>query len=347
MKPLNRSGVTLVQLLGGMMVGGLVLYAGITAMRSFQKATTRQLAEGNAANQSSAIAGFLKTRLEGSKSFQNLSIKLPLKNKASLGSGFIVEGNYFLGKTGENSALCKDRFDRMTLVVPKSANETFKLKKEISGSAPPYIPALVTLAPFSTSKNPAAAFSKGDLMVISNTQSSQAIYVTTPPISIGGNVEMTVGTAGVTTLIGGTINSKFLDGDLVYPASMIEIGVEQSGESCVGQLIWQSLDPAQTQPTARTKNVVSEGVTRLNIAPVFETNLDDCPTLASSTAYSTDAQKWKVINEDTSGKCYRALKSIKLQYAVSYYASSEKGIAREVSSKTDEVKGEYEFAINK
>lgn len=359
----NTRAFSLIEMMAGLLIGGAALYGGLKAFAYFQKQNTRVAAKATAGTQVSTIGNFLKNRFEGSKNFQKLAIRFPAVSgsfssaRTSVGPGYAV----YLDTGYDNSRIpssCNGKIDNINVVVAQPVAQAIKI------TTPPGGGSTLKIGPVSGTSTVANLFNPGELIVLSTVTASEAIFVPVslplPTLPTEFLTDLAINAYSGSSLINGTAaGAKFINnyvaGDYVYRAAAYQLGVDvPDGSECVGKLKY-GLRPFIYNPALTSApQVVAEAITSFKVTPVLEATLTDCPALMPGTGGEVDLTNrsavWQAINSDATGKCYQALKAIKISYSFKAFTNTERGVASQAAgseSKTEEVTGEYVFQSNK
>lgn len=356
---------SLVEMMAGLLIGGAALYGGLKAFDYFQKQNTKVAAKATGGTQVSTIGNFLKTRFEGSKNFQKLAIRFPAvsgtfnSERTSIGPGYAVYRN--LGYNGAVlPSACDGKMDNINIVVAAPTTQAIKIEVAPGGGS------TLKIGPVTGNTPVAGLFKPGELIVLSTVTASEAIYVPTalalPTLPTDFLTEIAINVySGLSLINGASAGSKFINnyvqGDYVYRAIPYQLGVTgvPDGNECMGTLKFGPRPFMYSGATGGTGvQVVAEAVTKFKVSPVLETDVSDCPALSPNAPDVVDRTKdgavWDAINADASGKCYSALKAIKITYSFRASANTERGVASHSAgsgTKTEEFTGEYVFQSNK
>ena len=346
----NAKGLSLISVLVGTLLGGLAIFAGIQVLSTFQNASNRRIADSNAVSQSSSIGTYLKSNFEGTKSFQNLSLKISLGSGASIssrGAGFIVEKDAGVDGTVIPSN-CLGRFHRITFAVKDPLPTDVKLAQPLSSgnfqiTAGTYLP------------NPENIFPQNQLLVVSNVSTSEPIFLNSPiayptnfvRAGVNGELKLPITNEMKYFLPGGNFQGEYLVGDPVYKLRLVRLGVELTDNThCIGTLKAISVAPTLNGFNNLASAPISIGVNRFNAEPILDSNTSRCSIINDQNKNNID---FAALNTDSTGYCYSIVKQLKTKYSLVYYASEGRGLASQLESgaKTREESGEYLFTTNR
>lgn len=347
----TRVGFSLIEIVVGLMVGGVAVFGGMKLLEVVQKKAAKQQTAEIGRSQINVVNSYLRSVFEGGRSFQGLAFRLN-SSEVSVGPGFIVKPNVTTDSDGEMPGACAHQFDRITVVLAEPTPSAIKLTAN----------ATLTTLRFKTVNGTALApkLAAGNLVVLSSVTASEALYnysLISIPI-IGLEAILPLSTTSYLSLIESPPRFKYeyVPGDYVRYARMISIGGETTQtEPCLAKLTERQKFLVNMTPAA--PRMVTQGLKRFRITPILDADTHSCAPLhpAGGPLDLNDAAAvWGAIRSDATGKCYSVIKSIRFDYALAVYQDVGRGIATSipaVKSENDpmltEMTGFYEIATNR
>jgi hypothetical protein len=289
----NR-GVSLIELVIGIALGGIVIFFGAQSLNLIGSRNKHETAMHDLESDSKNIGIFLKQKLEGGKSFQNVLLRIPAATPLiSRGPGFVIEKDKdLLGNASPGN-------DKIYLV---SSVDTAAYTK-LATAFPPTL----TVESLDTSVPVSKIFADGDLMAVTKISSTELLKIPAPTTIGTASSPFTLTAAHFAhTLSGSGFNYAYAAGDRIGKAQLWEIGIDNISHT----LSYRIYGTSSTSVLARNIKSFQIGY---NLGP--ETS--SCPSPVGSTAddvYLRD--DWDTLNTTASRTCYMRIRSVKFSFVV-------------------------------
>ena len=229
--PARDRGLTLVEVVVGALLTALLVIMVISILKTVQNSAKLNAVKSNLGNQALAAGLFLKNKLEGTRSFQNLAMAVPGVG-ASSGTGFYVDPDPLFRNVipGPDDLV----HDTIFIIVADQLNNRGRL-------GPP-VPGQWTISTLDGTAITPVFPGAGELIVLSRTTDSEIIHATNPPVVSGPTLNVGTFIPTFDCTFGGRITRNYVEGDYVRKATLMKV----------------FLDPATNQLQAST--VVGPGV---------------------------------------------------------------------------------------
>ena len=262
---------------------------GTSVFRLLSDQSAQRLRELDESNASKMLGIVLKKRFEGTRSFQNLEMKVPGLGFKSQGPGFFVQSDTdFFGKPSPGN-------DRLIIVTKSIGTKALHLTTGYS----PFNPLQV--------KGPGAASlsevpTAGDYLVVSNVQHSEMLRVSAAP-GQGSSWSIDPDLASsVSPTLAGVLRRHYVAGDSVEKAEFHIIGLDPSSKSVLDSTLGTG-----------TPVVIGTNVRSFSAHYNLRDSTFECPSVSTaSNIYTRD--QWTDLNAEPSGKCYSRMKGIKIAF---------------------------------